>query len=324
MCQRGRKTVVFVTGLCPRRCFYCPLSEERRGRDVFYVNERRLEPEDVRGILREILACDSTGASLTGGDPLARLERTARLIRILKDYLSDDFHLHLYTTGIALSKKTLGELERAGLDELRIHPEREHWDKLELALRESSMVVGAEIPVLPDAESEIEEFMLYLDRIEAHFLNMNELEFAETNALALLQRGYRMRGDYVSAVGSRELAAKLIEWGAENTSLDLHFCPARIKDLFQTGLRLYRRASATAEPYETVTDEGLKAHLEVVAGERARDFLARVPPCMASVRGGRVLTSLHFAELARALGLEAYAVERYPTPGGLVASRARI
>ena len=29
MCVKGQKLVLFVTGLCPRKCFYCPISEKK-------------------------------------------------------------------------------------------------------------------------------------------------------------------------------------------------------------------------------------------------------------------------------------------------------
>ena len=39
-CVKGQKLVFFVTGICPRRCYYCPISDKKYQHDVIYANER--------------------------------------------------------------------------------------------------------------------------------------------------------------------------------------------------------------------------------------------------------------------------------------------
>jgi len=43
---RGPKMVLFVTGLCGKNCFYCPVSYERREKDIIFANERRVSRDE--------------------------------------------------------------------------------------------------------------------------------------------------------------------------------------------------------------------------------------------------------------------------------------
>jgi uncharacterized protein len=84
-CVKGIKIVVYITGICPRQCFYCPLSDQKKDKDVIYANERlcangkidsKKENEALKQIVEEAKISNSKGAGITGGDPLARLGRT--------------------------------------------------------------------------------------------------------------------------------------------------------------------------------------------------------------------------------------------------------
>ncbi|RLE80850.1 MAG: radical SAM protein, partial [Thermoprotei archaeon] len=101
ICMHGRKAVIFITGLCPVNCFYCPISAERRGKDLTFVNERQVS--SLKELLEEVELMDAEGAGITGGEPLVRLERTINYIRELKKHFGKDFHIHLYTSSQVLS-----------------------------------------------------------------------------------------------------------------------------------------------------------------------------------------------------------------------------
>jgi len=255
LCQRGMKLVLFITGLCPRRCFYCPLGRDRRYLDVMYANERKIEV--VEEALNEAHLMDAQGTGITGGDPLLVLNRTLKAIKVLKQEFGEEHHIHLYTTGAKVTVKHLKQLEQVGLDELRFHVFSEQLDIVSQAVKELNIDVGVEIPMLPDKLEATIRLLRSLDAIKVSFVNINELEFTETNALNLLERGYELRANsLVAAKGSREAAIKVLTWAEENTSLNVHFCPAIIKDAYQTRLRLYRKALNLAKHYELVTDEG--------------------------------------------------------------------
>lgn len=307
LCQRGLKTIIFVTGLCPRKCFYCPLSHERR-KDVVLVNEVKLKADDhviISSIISEIYRSASLGASLTGGDPLVRLKRTLNIIQSVKDSLGDEFHLHLYTTGKALTATIAKSLDGAGLDELRVHPDISDLPRIAEALKSVGFDYGLEVPAFPGGERELLNLIFRAEKMGFKFVNINELEFSEENSVALLQRGYTMSGDYISATGSKKTAVRVLEEADKRgVDLNLHFCPVVVKDRYQTGLRLFRRGQITAKPYEKVTDAGTIIKLEVMG---TAEIAKSIPKRLYEFRGRKVLTSTDFLPLIERE--EAYIVE---------------
>lgn len=262
LCVRGEKLVLFTTGACPRDCFYCPLSPWRR-EDVVYANERPVE--SVKDILEEARIQEANGAGVTGGDPLARLERTVGYIRALKDSFGEGFHIHLYTTGALATKKNLERLYDAGLDEIRFHPDlfnpNSRLFKIEMENIKNAFDfdwdVGGEVPSVPGQLERMKWYAEFLDTLGAKFLNVNELEFSETNLRAILNRGFKPINDESSAIkGSLELGLEFLRWGEENTSLNYHLCTARLKDAVQLKNRLKRMAKNVARPYMEITEEG--------------------------------------------------------------------
>ena len=181
LCVKGFKSVIFVTGICPRDCFYCPISDQKKNNDRLFVNEVPvLNPDDFEEIsskmIDEARSHNSKGAGITGGDPLSKIDRTVRIIKILKKEFGKHYHIHLYTSLDLVNKNNLSRLFLAGLDEIRFHLDlydSRLWERLELA-REFSWDVGIEIPLIPDLKKKyieiIERFKGAVD-----FFNLNEL-----------------------------------------------------------------------------------------------------------------------------------------------------
>jgi len=119
ICRQGASLVLFVTGQCERCCFYCPLSTERRGRDVIFANESSVE--SLEDILAEGRAMGAQGTGITGGEPLLKLDYVLQCLRALKHEFGPEHHIHLYT-GILPEREVLQRLKSAGLDEIRFHP----------------------------------------------------------------------------------------------------------------------------------------------------------------------------------------------------------
>ena len=329
LCVQGAKLVLFTTGVCPRDCFYCPLSPWRR-EDVSYANERPVKSID--DIIEEAKIQDALGAGVTGGDPLSRIDRTVEYIKVLKENFGEKFHVHLYTTGALATKENLEKLYSAGLDEIRFHPDifnpsskllQKELENIKNAF-DFDWDVGGEVPSVPGQEERIKRFAEFLDARGAKFLNINELEFSETNLDALLSRGLRTVSNESSAIaGSLELGLKLLKWGEENTSLNYHLCTAKLKDAVQLRNRLKRMAKNVAKPYMEITEEGTLRFGIAVYDDLMELYTllveeAGVPEewLYINMEKGRIEMPIEVAEeLADAIegDVKFYIVEEYPT-----------
>ncbi|MHC1609983.1 MAG: 4Fe-4S cluster-binding domain-containing protein [Candidatus Methanofastidiosia archaeon] len=272
LCAKGAKLVLFMNGICLEDCYYCPLSKKRKGSWDTWANERRITNKDE--IIDEAYKSGAMGTGITGGDPIMVLDDTITYATLLKDTFKDH-HIHLYTSGTLVNKMVLGYLENV-IDEIRFHPKKENWGKLDLALA-YDLDVGAEIPVIPDKKGEILEFAAYLDNIGVKFLNINELEYSETNAPALRKRGMKFSDNSNSVLGSEEIALEVIK-ETQDLDLSVHYCSSRFKDGVQLRERLKRRANNVKAKYEDVDEDGL-----IVRGEIEAFTLSKRDQVIASI-----------------------------------------
>ena len=335
ICRQGASLVLFVTGVCDRDCFYCPLSEERRGRDVAYANERRAESD--LDIIEEAHAIGALGTGITGGEPLLKMEFVLKSIRALKGEFGEDHHIHLYT-GARPGPSSLRELAEAGLDEIRFHPPASEWSEprwLGKGLRDAKsagLLAGVEIPAIGPAPGIVEAVM----KADA-FLNLNELEFSETNQEALRRLGFRSKDYGCGAVGS-ELAADQFKV----KGLKVHYCSSAFKDAVQLRERLKRRAERTARPFDLATEDGTLIYGVIEAANRAGGAGAGagaaglasaverlkglgVPEELYSISEGRIeIAGWILEDIVQELepmGWELALEERYPIEGGPVVER---
>jgi pyruvate formate-lyase activating enzyme-like uncharacterized protein len=260
LCEKGAKLVLLVTGKCSRRCCYCPLSSAKRGKDVFFANERNVR--DVDEAILEAELMDALGTGITGGDPLEAVDRTVESIRALKRRFGKSHHIHLYTSTTDLKK--IDRVARAGLDEIRFHPPMNQWSKLNEsdfvdAIRRAQrrkLKVGLEIPAVPGRAKDILGAISFADEHELDFVNLNELEFSETNWRSLRALGFDVKeeNDISSGVaGSEKLALDLLR---VETDVPLHYCSSAFKDGIQLRRRILRRARNVRRPHELMTKDG--------------------------------------------------------------------
>jgi pyruvate formate-lyase activating enzyme-like uncharacterized protein len=263
LCVKGFKSVIFVTGICPRDCFYCPISDQKKNMDRVFVNEVPiLNPNDFDEIsskmIEEARSHNSKGAGITGGDPLSKVDRTIKIIEILKKEFGRHYHIHLYTSLDLVSKNNLSRLFLAGLDEIRFHLDlydSRLWDRLELA-REFSWDIGIEIPLIQELK---EKYIEIIERFKGvvDFFNLNELEISDTNCNRILERGYELKDEISYAIkGSIELGIEILK-RYEGTNLNIHLCTASLKDGFQLRNRMLNKARNVCLKSDKISSDGM-------------------------------------------------------------------
>jgi len=328
LCRQGAKMVLLVTGKCRSGCFYCPLSQAKRGKDVVFADELAVgAPQDI---VHEARLIRAKGTGITGGDPLEELDRTLALIRLLKGTFGEGHHIHLYTATI--DRSAYHALQDAGLDELRIHPTPRLWKRmgssgLAEAVKDLDVSVGLEVPALPGEGASLEALIRYADSIGLDFVNLNELEFSETNYKALQRKGIVVKDDVsAGAGGSEDLARRMLEL---DVHIPIHYCSSSFKDSVQLRNRLRRRAKSVAKKWDVMTEEGTLIK-GVVDGEHA-DEAARllmetyeVPEDLLhwdESRGRLEVAPWVLRELEGQLPFESFIIEEYPTADRLEVER---
>ena len=327
-CIQGSKMVLLVTGRCNTGCFYCPVSAEKKGKDVVYANERRVTtPEEI---IEEAESMDAAGTGITGGDPLITIDRTIRCIKLLKDRFGKEHHIHLYTSMIDAEMTTA--LQAAGLDEIRFHPSMSQWCKmnttdLKKIIDTVDIDVGIEVPAIPGHEKELEALVDYATSAGVKFINLNELEFSESNWEMMEEHNYNLKDDLSSSIlGSEEVAIGLMK---KHKKAPIHFCSSIFKDGVQLRNRLIRRAEHIAKPYDVITKDGtiLKGIIYADDLEAVRELLNKtyeVPDELIFIdsESKRMeVASWVLEELAKDLPFKCYIVEEYSTVDRLEVER---
>lgn len=302
LCTKGSKMVFFLTGECLHSCYYCPISEEKRGNDVIFANEREVNgSEDVE---QEIEMMDAEGVAITGGEPLLKPERLLDYLEFFKDL---DLHVHLYTT-IIPEMKFLQKLSKY-LDEIRFHPislhEPQKFEKSITVAKDLGMDVGMEIPALKFSQ-DIVDVVNHQDI----FLNVNELEFSSTNYDNLVDRGFSV-GESYGDTESREIARLYGE------KVDkFHYCTSRFKDSVQFKRRLIRMAQNHPNFYQTTEEGTLICGLIEGNMRRAKEVLEQSGEVYEEIENN-LEVSVEFVEekgeSLKGMGFNISVIERYPT-----------
>ncbi|MCI4317584.1 MAG: radical SAM protein, partial [Thermoplasmata archaeon] len=305
--------------------------------DVTYANERPVTCD--QDVLDEARSIGAGGTGITGGDPLGVIDRTEHYVRLLKREFGAEHNIHLYTHEPNAEK--LQRLASAGLDEFRLHIPHYLWGPLAAdggayrdvltAAPQWGIRRGVEIPVLPEKEAELRRLLKALDGLGIDFVNLNELEFSETNEIKMHDRGYELDPRNGWGVrGSRAVAERIVR--EMHLKVPIHYCSSRFKDGVQLKQRLLRRAERTAAAFARTTSDGTVVFGVVEAGPTAD--LARLGERVARIAGvsgdgyrldlarRRVeLGALPLRRVADRLRSPAFEVEVYPTSDALEVER---
>jgi pyruvate formate-lyase activating enzyme-like uncharacterized protein len=221
----------------------------------------------------------------------------------------------------------------AGLDELRIHPSPEDWGRPERtglaeAVSDLGIPVGIEVPAIPGKEEDLRMLISYAAESGLDFVNLNELEFSETNARRLLKRGFSVKDDVsAAAAGSEEMALSLV---GSMKGIPVHYCSSSFKDSIQLRRRLMRRAKNVARFGDVITEDGtlLKGVIEKDLA-RAEKILSREGVPSRFVHHDKERRRLEVApwvleELAPMLPMPCFIIEEYPTADHLEVERRQL
>jgi pyruvate formate-lyase activating enzyme-like uncharacterized protein len=322
LCALGGKMVLFVTGLCSHHCYYCPLSEQKKNLDVIYADEMPVTKD--KDIIDEAKLISALGTGITGGDPLIKLGRTLRYINLLKDEFGEKHHIHLYT--VTGSKEAFKKLKEAGLDDLRIHVPEIYWDRLKssgyadilTSAVNAELNVGIEVPVIPHKEKELLTLIKVADSLNVRFINLNELEFSDTNWQSMKLLNFETKSYISTAVkGSQATALKVLN--ESDADMIVHYCSAAFKDGIQMKNRLKRRAKNVAKGYEIITKDStlLRGEIYTDTPERLALKLIKkydISKKLIEIAQDKIYIAPWILEkIAKELDEQCYITEVYPT-----------
>jgi hypothetical protein len=259
------------------------------------------------------------GTGITGGEPLLVLDKVTAYCQLLKAHFGPEHQIHLYTAK-APTDTQLAEMQGL-VDEIRLHPPHESWEKIlesdfiqsAKRAKEMGFDIGIEVPALPGLEHLIPA-LPYLD-----FLNINELEWGESNAYQMRERGYELADELHNAIDGAQ------GWAEELCRHDkVHWCSSAFKDSVQLRERLKRIAQNTARPFDEITEDGTIVYGVIKPSESDKSACLllckdKCEPDSYEDCGDRIeMAWWLLTKYADEMHGEKYVIERYPNNGMIV------
>jgi uncharacterized protein len=276
ICGEGSWGCNYVNGLCTQQCFYCP-QDRTMGEERLPVTDGWMfkNPEDHVRYLRTFKI---KGVGFSGGEPLLVLNKVLAHIEAIRKAFGESMYLWMYTNGSRADCSALGDLQRAGLDEIRFDVAARNYDLAPVALaKEYLSTVTVEIPAIPEDLELLRGLLGEMQAMGVSFLNLHQLNATQHNFKALCRRNYRfVRQPGVAVFDSEICALRLLLFAWERQlRLPINYCCSAYKDRFQGRGRRRRFGLAVLKGSEEMSDAGYVRSFRVSDSPSRIEAMAR-------------------------------------------------
>lgn len=272
ICQDGGWGCNFINRLCTRDCFFCKR---------WHAPKTELDSEteghsfpDAKAHVEFVRCLGIRGVGFSGGEPLLVPDRLLSHLQAMRKEFGNSIYLWMYTNGDRVTPDLMKDLQRAGLNEIRLNLAARGYDLAPLTVARAHIpTVTVEIPVIPEDIEQLKPLMMELQKVGVDFLNLHQLSIEAQNWSFLLDRPYRLDCATGLCVHESELCAlRLLLHACENgLHLPVNYCSGIYKSRYQKRGYRARRAMAACQPFEELTQTGHLRQLEV---QSSRDAIA--------------------------------------------------
>ncbi len=274
-CGAGVWSCNFFTGVCGLDCFYCPSPQGDRERPPTTEGHEFSDPEEYVQYLRTF---GFTGVGFSGGDPLLALDQLVTYVRAIRRAFGDAIYVWVYSNGQVVDREVLGDLERAGVDEIRFDIAAAGYDLAAPALAGGfSPAVSVEVPAIPEDLELLQSALGEMQAIGVDYLNVHQLMVTEHNYKVFRDRGYHFLHQPDIGVFESEIAAlRLMRYvGERRLGLPVNYCSNAYKDRYQGRGGRRRFAAAVHRGFEEVTDAGYIRSFQVADSPAKTEAMVR-------------------------------------------------
>lgn len=239
-CQTGTGSYTsFISLKCHRDCYFC--FNKNQEDYTFYLNHEKNANEELTYLINS--GYELKHLALTGGEPLLHKDEAVSFFELAQQITPNTF-TRLYTAGDLLTEELLKQLQKAGLDEIRISIKMEDplkrrqrvLDKVALAQKYIPQVL-VEMPVIPGTLEGMKQLLVDLDNLGIFGINLLEFCFPLVNSQSFDEEGFELKSppyevyyNYWYAGGlavadSEDICLDLLEFALdEKLDLGVHYC----------------------------------------------------------------------------------------------------